>query len=191
MVSCLFGNVFLKIAIGYCCFVCERLVELDDKVILEVFGNSSAIAGGIADNLVFLRNHFDIRAFVESVHYDIRMFIFRKSEAEKDSAFRRGHFRHDVMFGEIYFIIIRSGDLPFVGKPACALFFVKLRFAYYGHDRELSVVVNPRTGLMRLLETANLVSGISVLPAVTHFSCLRSPEVHPPGTGNGRISITC
>ena len=104
MVSCLFGNVFLKIAIGYCCFVCERLVELDDKVILEVFGNSSAIAGGIADNLVFLRNHFDIRAFVESVHYDIRMFIFRESEGGKGQRVPSGpfpsrcHVRRDILY---------------------------------------------------------------------------------------------
>ena len=71
MVSCLFGNIFLQIAIGYRRFIGKRFVELDDKVILEVFGNSTAIAGSIADNLVFFGNHFDIRTFVESIYYDV------------------------------------------------------------------------------------------------------------------------
>ena len=60
MVGCLFGNVFLQIAVGYRSFVSERLVEFNDEVILEVFGNSAAVACSVADNLVFFRNHFDI-----------------------------------------------------------------------------------------------------------------------------------
>ena len=60
MISRLFCNVFVQIAVGYRCFISKGLVELDDKVILEVLGNSSAIAGSIADDLVFFGNHLDI-----------------------------------------------------------------------------------------------------------------------------------
>lgn len=38
MISSLFGYVFLQITIGYCSFISERLVEFNDKIILEVSG---------------------------------------------------------------------------------------------------------------------------------------------------------
>lgn len=43
---------------------------------------------------------------------------------------------------------------------------------------------------MCLLETTDLVRCIDVLPAVTHLTRLRSPEVHTPGTCDRRIGIT-
>ena len=191
MVGSLFGNVLLQVAVGYRSFVSEGLVKFNDEVVLEVFGNSAAITGGITNNLIFFGNHFDIRTFVESIHHDIRMFVFGESETEKDGTFRRNHFCHYIMLCKIYFIVVRSGSLAFMSKPTGTFFLVKHRFAYYRHDRKLPVIVNPRTGLMGLLEAANLIGGIGVLPSVSHFSRLRSPEVHSPGTGDGRIRITC
>ena len=32
MICCLFGNIFLQIAIGYRSFICERRVEFNNKV---------------------------------------------------------------------------------------------------------------------------------------------------------------
>ena len=40
MVSCLFGCIFLNISIIYSGFIGERLIELNNKIVLEVFGNS-------------------------------------------------------------------------------------------------------------------------------------------------------
>ena len=60
MVSSLLGNIFLQITIGYRSFISERLVEFNDKIILEVLGNSSAIAGSITDDFVFFRDYFDV-----------------------------------------------------------------------------------------------------------------------------------
>ncbi len=38
MVSCLFGCIFLNISIIYSGFIGERLIELNNKIVLEVFG---------------------------------------------------------------------------------------------------------------------------------------------------------
>ena len=191
MISSLFGYVFLQIAIGYCGFISERFVEFNDKIILEVFGNSAAVACGITNNLVFCRDYFDVGTFIKGIYNNIRMIVFRKSKAEKNSTFCRCHFGDYVMFCEIYFIIIRSGSLPFMRKPTGTLFFIKHRFANYWHDRELSVVINPWTGLMGLLETANFICGVGILPSVSHLSGLRCPEIHSPRTGYGRVSVAC
>ena len=83
MLCCLFGNIFLQIAIGYRSFISERLVELNNKVIFKVFGNSTAVASCITDNLVFFRNNLNIRSLIKGIHYNIRMIVFRKSETEK------------------------------------------------------------------------------------------------------------
>ena len=63
--------------------------------------------------------------------------------------------------------------------------------ACLGHYCKLSVVVNPRTWLMCLLEVANLVVCVDVCPSVAHATCLRHPEVHAPRQGNGRIGVAC
>ena len=191
MICCLFGNIFLQITIGYRSFISERLVEFNNKVIFKVFGNSTAVASRVTDNLVFFRNNLNIRSLIKGIHYNIRMIVFRKSETEKNGTLGWSHFCHYIMLCKIYFIIIRSGSFSFVGKPTGTLLFIEFRFAYYRHNRELSVIINPRTGLMCLFKSTNLISRISVLPSVSHLSCLWSPEIHPPRTGNGRISITC
>jgi len=69
MVSCLFGNVLLQIAISYRCFVSKRLVDFNNKVVLEVFGNSTAVACSVADNLVLFGNYFDSNYLIISKLY--------------------------------------------------------------------------------------------------------------------------
>ena len=59
-------------------------------------------------------------------------------------------------------------------------FLVKDFLTHNGHDRELSVVVNPWTWLMCLLDSANLIGSVGVSPAISHLSSLWSPEVHAP-----------
>ena len=117
------------------------------------------------------------------------MLVFGKSEAEQDCTLRRGHFGHDIMFGQVYFIIGRSGNLAFVTEPTGTFFFVKLRFACYGHDGELPVIVDPRTGLMGLFESLDFVGCVRILPSVSHLTGLWCPEIHSPWAGNGGISV--
>ena len=191
MLCCLFGNIFLQIAIDYRSFICERLVEFNNKVVFKVGRNTTAVFSGITDNLVLRRDYFHKRTFIKGVYHYIRVVVFGESETESSRSLCRSNFGHYIMIGKIYFIIIRSGSFSFVGKPTGTLLFIEFRFAYYRHNRELSVIINPRTGLMCLFKSTNLISRISVLPSVSHLSCLWSPEIHPPRTGNGRISITC
>ena len=191
MIGSLFCRILLQISILYCCFIGKRLVELNDKIVLEVFGNAAAVTGRVADNLVLFGNDLDVRTFVESIYNNIRVIILRKCETEKYGTFRRCHFGDYIVFCQIYFVVIRGCNFSFVCKPACAFLFVKHRLAYYRHNGELAIIVDPRTGLMCLLEAAYLIGSIGILPAITHLSGLRSPEVHSPGAGNSRIGITC
>ena len=114
MVGRLFCYVFLQIAVGYRSFVSERLVELDDKVVLEVFGNSAAVACSVADNLVFFRDYFNIRTFVEGIYDYIRMVIFGECETEKYGTFRRCHLGDYIVFCQVYFVVVRSCHFSFM-----------------------------------------------------------------------------
>ena len=73
--TCMSGLLFFLIlcqnAIGNRSLISERLVELNDKVVLEVIGHSTTVTGCISDNLILFRNNFNIRSFVESIHYNI------------------------------------------------------------------------------------------------------------------------
>ena len=94
-------------------------------------------------------------------------------------------------FPEDFMDIIVGGEDVKAAKPSpegLLLAIKRLHAVSYTHL--LPVVVNPGTGLVCLLETTDLVRGIDVLPAVTHLTCLRSPEVHTPGTCDRRIGIT-
>mgnify|MGYP000575342911 CR=1 FL=1 len=92
--------------------------------------------------------------------------------------------------GQIHFIIICLCSFALVSKPAGTFVFIEFRFVYHRHDGELSVVVYPRTGLVSLLESADLRSCVLIHPAVAHLTCLRAPEVHTPRTRDGRIRVT-
>ena len=95
------------------------------------------------------------------------------------------------MVSQINTIIIGFGHFGLVWEPTGTFIFIKYRFAGDGHDGKLSVVVNPWTGLMCLLESAKFVGCINISPSISHLTCLRHPEVHAPWQGDGRIGITC
>ena len=86
--------------------------------------------------------------------------------------------------------MIRFGCFGLVREPRGAPFFIKNGLARCGHDGELAVVVNPRTGLVCLFQSPYLVGLIAIRPAIAHLSRLRSPEIHSPGHGRGGIGIT-
>ena len=78
-----------------------------------------------------------------------------------------------------------------MGEPAGTAVFVEIHLANSRHDGKLAVVVDPRTGLVGLFETPDLVGVVGVLPAVAHLARLRHPEVHAPGQGDGGIGVAC
>ena len=95
------------------------------------------------------------------------------------------------MLRQIYLIIISLGDLPFVREPARTFILVEFRFTNHRHDRKLSVIIDPRTWLVGLFKTTDLVSRIYILPSISHLTSLRSPEIHTPRTSDRRIGISC
>ena len=94
------------------------------------------------------------------------------------------------MLGQVYAIIIRFSHFCFVGEPAGTFFFIDFH-PFHRHDGKHPVVIDPRTGLVGLLKTTDLVSRIYILPSISHLSGLWHPEIHSPRHGNRRISITC
>lgn len=126
MVSCLFGNVLLQIAISYRCFVSKRLVDFNNKVVLEVFGNSTAVACSVADNLVLFGNYFDSNYLIISKLYffviylnlynliipvlTVKSFFLRKML--KDT--KRQLFRNEVV--AFSFFVLMNLPVLFVGR---------------------------------------------------------------------------
>ncbi len=93
------------------------------------------------------------------------------------------------MICEIFFIVIGTSLLCLVGEPARAIILIEFGTAGHRHYGKLTVIIYPRARLMGLLETTYLVGVICVLPAITHFSGNRGPEVHAPRTCYHRISV--
>ena len=95
------------------------------------------------------------------------------------------------MVSKIDLIIIWPGCFALVGKPAGTGVLIDCRRIPYGHDSKLTVIIYPRRRLMSLFQAPYYVLVITVSPAVTHFSCNRSPEVHTPWHGDRRIGVSC
>ena len=150
------------------------------KIVLEVCWYTSAIFSCIAHDCTFVRHNCHGRTLVKGVYNKISFICLWIGEAHCSSSAGRTNLCSDVIVCQINLIIIRCSCLSFVRKPTGASFFIKDFLTDDGHDRELSVVVNPWTGLMCLLETANLVGSVGVSPSISHLSCLWSPEVHAP-----------
>ena len=60
----------------------KRFVESNDKIVLEIFGNTPRIPGGISDDFILFGYDFYIRALVESVDDNIRILLLGKCETE-------------------------------------------------------------------------------------------------------------
>ncbi len=191
MVLFRFSLAFADLIITDSRLISKRLVKHDDEIVAEVLRHPSAVTSRIANDLVFFGYDLDIRTTVESIDNHIRVVRFGESEAKHGGTFRRRDFRHNVMVSQIHPVIIRFCHFRLMGKPAGTFILVKHHFTGNGHNGKLSVIVDPRAGLMSLLETTDLVRVVCVRPAVSHLSGLWHPEIHTPGHGNRRISITC
>ena len=167
----------------------ERLVEADDEPVAEIVGHAAAVARGVSYDGAAVGHDFDLRPAVEGVDHHARFVRLGKGEAQHGGAIRRSHFGHDIVVGQIDQVIIGLRRLRLVGEPALARIFINLVFAAHGHDGKLSVIVDPRRGLVRLLQAPDRVRSVGVGPAVAHLARLGRPEVHAPRQGHGRIGV--
>ena len=80
--------------------------------------------------------------------------------------------------------------LGLVAEVRGALLIAEARHgADHRQEGELSVVPDPGAGLVRLLDAAELLSRVGVLPAVAHLPRLGRPAIHPPGAGDDGVGI--
>ena len=190
MIGTCLGGTGVNLSVLHGSSISKRLIELQYKVVLEIAWHTTTVLGGVAYDFLFSRNDFHKRAIVHGIDHHIGFLRFRESETEGSGTLGRSKLRRHIMVGKIDLIIIRSGSLGFVRKPTGTPVLVESHLSGNGHNGKLSVVVNPRAGLVCLLEAANLVGIIGVCPSVTHGSGLWSPEIHAPRHSHGRISIT-
>ena len=167
----------------------DRLVEADDEPVAEIVGHAAAVARGVSYDGAAVGHDFDLRPAVEGVDHHARFVRLGKGEAQHGGAIRRSHFGHDIVVGQIDRVIIGLRRLRLVGEPALARIFINLVFAAHGHDGKLSVIVDPRRGLVRLLQAPDRVRSVGVGPAVAHLARLGRPEVHAPRQGHRRIGV--
>ena len=190
MIVCRFQFVGVNHTTGYGSRISKRFVEYQYKVVFKVGRNTTAVFSGITDNLVLRRDYFHKRTFIKGVYHYIRVVVFGESETESSRSLCRSNFGHYIMIGKIYFIIIRSSRFSFMREPTGTLILIKYCLTGYRHDGKLTVIIDPRTWLMGLFESSDLVSVIRIGPSITHFTSLRNPKVHSPGQRNGRVSIS-
>ena len=190
MICLLFSFAYRDTAVGHCSLVCKRLVKFNYKIVLEVIRHTTAVFGRITDNTVICRINLHIRTLVKRINHYVRMLIFRESKTEQSSPFSRNQLCHYIMFCQIYLIIICLCFFTFMRKPAGTFVFIKHRLSYHRHNGKLTVVINPRAGLMGLLKPSDFSRSIHILPSISHLPSLRCPEVHTPRTCNSRIRIS-
>ena len=146
--------------------------DLNNEIVFEVIGHSTAVLCGVADDFVFGRHNFYIRTVVERIYHHVGMLRLRKSDAEDGGTLCRSNLGCNVMIGQIHFIVIGLSCFCFVREPRCPLILIEQRLARNRHDCKLAIVVNPRTWLVCLFETPYFVGRINVCPSVSHRACL-------------------
>ena len=166
----------------------KRRVADHHKVIPEVLCDSTMVVGGVAFYSVALLVNLDKPA-LERVEDEVGDILLRIGQPESRGSPGRGELSHDIMLGQIDFIIIWLDGLGLVGKPALAAFLIVHRACRDRHDREGAVVVDPGAGLVGLFKAADLCRGIGVRPSVPVHAGLRSPEMSTPREGDGGVGV--
>ena len=178
-------------AVGHGGLIGERLVEDEHKKVFKVLRHTAAVLRRVAHNHLLLRQHLHMAALIKGVDHDVGLLCLGEGETHGASTLCGSQLSHDVIVGKVGAVIIRLCHFCLVREPRCTLVLVEHGLARLGHDGELSIVVNPRTGLVCLLKAADFVMPVDISPSVTHLSCLRHPEVHAPRHGDGRIGVAC
>ena len=182
-------EVLALLAFVGCRRVGKGTVELQDEVVLEAFGHAATVARRVAHHLVLSGDDLDVGAAVEGID-DKEVLALGTGETEDGGTARRGNLGGDVVVGQVNLVVVRLAHLGLVAEPAGAFVLIEDgSVAGLGHDVEHGVVVHPGTGLVSLLEAANLVGIIGVAPSVAHHAGLGCPEVHAPGQCDGRIGV--
>ena len=113
MVCLLLLDALFQSSIGKGSRIGEGLVELYNEIVLEILRYAPTVLGSVTDNFVLFGNDTDVGAFVQSIYHHIRI-IFREGEAEDRSPFGRCQLGDNIVFGQIYLIIIGFGNLTLV-----------------------------------------------------------------------------
>src|SRR3569833_266027 len=119
----------------------------------------------------------------------MRAIALRESKTEAGGTFCWRNFCSYIIIRQVNAVIVWLGYFRFMRKPAGAFGFVNYQFSGLREDGKHTIIVHPRRGLVCLFKAQDLVGIVSVLPAITHSACLRSPEVHPPRQGHCRVGV--
>ena len=111
MFACHFLSTRVNLAFVNRCCIGKRFIESYHKIVSEVFGNSTAVAGCIANYLVLAGNDLDIGTSIKSIHHHVATFAFREGEAEDCGTTCGSNLCDDIVISQIYLIIIRSSGL--------------------------------------------------------------------------------
>ena len=164
----------------------ERSVRAHYEPVAETLRHAAMVVDGVANEGVLV-GHLYVPAF-EGVHHQVGL-PFRIGETESGRVGRGRELRRNVMVCQIDAVIIRCSLLCLVREPAGTGIFLKHRPGGDGHDGESAVVVDPGAGLVRLLETADVMGVVAVGPAVSVAAGLRGPEMGAPRHGHRRVGI--
>ena len=165
------------------------MIKLNDKIITEVLRHPTAVLRRVTHNHVVLRDYLHSRNIIKSIYDHAGTVSLRKSQPHHASTLCRRHLCPDVIVGKIHLIIIRLHNLRHMREPRGSLLLVKDRLTNLRHEGKHTIIVYPRTRLMRLFQSANLMRSVNILPAITILSGLRSPEIHAPRHCYGRIGV--
>ena len=147
------------------------------------------VESGVTYYLAFAGDNLDVRPVMIGIdHYKGRVGL-GKGKAERGRTLSGRYLRNHVIVGQVSPIVIWGGRLSLVREPAGALVLIPYGPSCLWKDRENTVIVNPGTGLVGLLETANLVGSVGVSPPITVLTCLGYPEIHTPRQGDGRVGV--
>ena len=164
-------------------------ITLYNKIVLEIVGHTTIVICS-ETNKLGCRQSLDGSLTTNGINNNCCLLGIRIGYAEHAGTLCWRHLNNNVVVGKIHLVVVRAGSLSLMREPAGTLILVENHVASDRHDRKTTVIVDPRTWLVSLLETPNLVGRIRVLPSVAISAGLRSPEIHTPWHSNGRISVT-
>ena len=167
----------------------EWLVKLHNEKVLEVLGHTTTIAARPAIYEAFLRINAYNRSLVKGIDDNIGLVGLGEGETQDGGTLGGCHLGGHIIVGKINLIIVRCSHLGLVREPAGTSILVKHGLTHCGHQRELAIIVDPWAGLVSLLEAADAMRSVGVLPSVTILAGLRHPVVHAPWHADDRVGV--